>query len=281
MRMKRCANLIAIFSISALEGGIAMGQELLESEKLAIDVGGATLHVEVNGDVDSPALLLWGGNLCTTRMWDNTIPRLAGHFRVVRFDVRGAGLSGASDTEDGYALEQYADDATKILAELGIEKSAVWSMAWGSRAAVVYASRHPERVTLLALYDASVGRADAQAQGRGRERAFKLQEEAGIPPVPRPENWNYHKDPDTARKGYSAAGKVKDLPGFLDGITAPTMVCTGDNDPNLANSRMIAERVKNAELVVMKNVGHGSVLQRPDLAVDNFLYFAKKHGVIE
>ena len=281
MRMKRCATLVAIFSISALPGGVAIGQELLESEKLAIDVGGATLHVEVNGDEDSPALLLWGGNQCTTRMWDNTIPRLAEHFRVVRFDVRGTGLSGPSNTEDGYTLEQHADDATKILAALGIEKSAVWSMAWGSRAAVVYASRHAERVTLLTLYDASVGRADVAAQRRGREKALKLQEEAGIPAIPRPDNWNYHKDPETAAKGYGAAGKVEDLPGFLDGITAPTMVCTGDNDPNLVNSRMIAGRVKDAELVVMKDVGHGSVLQRPDLTVDKFLAFAKKHGVID
>ena len=92
---------------------------------------------------------------------------------------------------------------------------------------------------------------------------------------------NYHKNPETAAKGYGAAGKVKDLPGFLDGITAPTLVCTGDYDPNLANSRVIAERVKDAELVIMEGIGHGSVLQRPDLTVDNFLAFAKKHGVIE
>ena len=45
----------------------------------------------------------------------------------------------------------------------------------------------------------------------------------------------------------------------------------GDHDPNLEYSREIVERVPGARLVVMENVGHGSVLQRPDLTTKIFL----------
>jgi 3-oxoadipate enol-lactonase len=270
-----------VIAILIITGVPAMSQELLESEKLSIEVEGATLHVEVNGDKDSPALLMWPGYFCTTRMWDNTIPRLAEHFRVVRFDVRGAGLSGPCDLEDDFSLERHADDAVKILDELGIEKSVVWSMAWGSRTGTVYASRHADKVIALALYDANVDRADVDAQNRDRVKAFELQDEKGIPRTRRPEGWNFHKDEASAQHSYGAAGRTKDLAGFLDGITAPTLVCTGDFDPNLVNSRVMAKQIKNAELVIMEGIAHGSVLQRPDVTVDHFLAFMKKQGVIE
>lgn len=243
---------------------------------MRLKVEGAELNVEIDGAADAPAVMLWGGAYCTTRMWDKVVPRLAQQFRVIRFDVRGTGQSGPATDESLYSLERYAEDAAAILDELGIERTIVWSMAWGSRAAVVFAARKPERVILLALYDASVHRADVEAQGEGRRKAFALQEAAGIPLIERPDGWNEHRDRDSARQGYSAAGRFEDLPAELDKIKVPTLVATGDNDPNLVSSRKIVERLANAELVVMKNVGHGSVLQRPDLTTDVFLEFVAK-----
>lgn len=244
-------------------------------------VKGADLHIEVDGREDAPALLLWGGYLCTTKMWDKTIPELSKHFRIVRFDVRGTGQSDASVSPDDYSAVQLCDDAIAILDSLNIDKAYVWTMAWGSRCGVVFGARHPDRIKALALYDVSVHAADVDAQNEMRKEAFRLQEEAGIPRSDRPEGWNAHKDMDEARKGYGSIGTVKDLPGLLDDITAKTLVCTGDHDPNLVSSRIVAERIENAELVVMENVGHGSVLQRPDLTVEIFLDFVKRNGGLE
>jgi len=241
-------------------------------------VKGTELHVEVDGDDDAPGLLLWNGYLCTTKMWDGTIPELSRHFRVVRFDVRGAGQSAASVSPNDYTMEQLMDDAIAILDHLGIEKTYVWTMAWGSRCGVSFGARHPERIHALALYDVSVAAADVNAQNEMRKEAFRLQEEAGLPRIDRPEGWNAHKDMDEARKGYGSIGTVRDLPSLLDDITATTLVCTGDHDPNLVSSRIVAERIEHAELVVMENVGHGSVLQRPDLTVEIFLDFVKRNG---
>lgn len=248
------------------------------AETKMVENDGVKLHVEVDGNDAAPALLLWNGAACTTHMWDFAVPRLAEHFRVIRFDVRGTGLSDPSPTD--YTMEQHASDANAILDSLGIEKTYVWSMAWGSRAAIIHTSLNPDRVTLLALYDASVDAADVDAQAKGREIAFAKQVEAGIPLKDRPENWNHHENPDEVRKSIGAIRTFKDQEGQLSKITIPTLVCIGQYDPNLPSSEKIASKLANAELVVMINVGHGSVLQRPDLCVDNFLAFMKKNGAL-
>lgn len=251
---------------------------IVNAETIMIESDGVKLHVEVDGAEDAPPLLLWNGAFCTTRMWDFTVPRLAEHFRVIRFDVRGTGMSDPSP--DSYTMEQHAADANAILDHFGIKETYVWSMAWGSRAAIIHTALNPDRVKLLALYDASVDAADVNAQAEGREIAFKKQQEAGIPLKDRPENWNYHKVGAEPRDAIGAIRTFKDQEGQLAKITIPTLVCIGEYDPNLPSSEKIAKKLANAELVVMKNVGHGSVLQRPDLCVDNFLAFMKKQGAL-
>lgn len=75
-----------------------------------------------------------------------------------------------------------------------------------------------------------------------------------------------------------SARTFDELRGELAKITAPTLVCTGNYDPNLDSSREIAEKIPDAHLEIMENVGHGSVLQRPDLATEIFLRFVAEHA---
>ncbi len=248
------------------------------SEVHRVPVDGATLHVEIDGPEDAPPVLTWNGGGCTTRMWDKVVPRLTDRFRVIRFDARGVGQSTPSESEDLYTLDQYGLDVIAILNYFGYEKSIVWSMAWGSRGALVYAGLHPERVELLALYDASVGRAEVADQRAGNAKALEARIAAGDPIFEPPEGWNTHLSRDTQRKASSAAGKYTNQAGELPKITAPTLVCIGEFDPNLASSREIAKTISDARLEVMKNVGHGSVLQRPDLTTEIFLAFVDEQA---
>jgi len=72
----------------------------------------------------------------------------------------------------------------------------------------------------------------------------------------------------------SAAAKFN-LEDAIDDLKIPIMVMTGDHDPNLQSSKEISERLTSAKLKILESVGHGSVLQRPDLTVDNFIEFHK------
>ncbi|MCY3970957.1 MAG: alpha/beta hydrolase [Acidobacteria bacterium] len=242
---------------------------------MQIEAEGATLYVEVEGDRGAPAVLFWNGGGCTLRMWDFIVERLGTGYRTVRFDIRGTGRSSPAADPSQYTLEQYAADAARILDALEIARSHVWSMAWGSRAALAYAALRPERVDLLALYDAAIDPPDVPAQREGSREAVRKQEAAGIRRFERPTGWNQHANPDSVRPAMQAIFRGFDLTAAARGLTMKTLVATGDHDPNLPSSRDLAALAPEAELVVMENVGHGSVLQRPDLATAIFTDFVE------
>jgi 3-oxoadipate enol-lactonase len=239
---------------------------------MQIDADGATLHVAVDGDPRGAPLLLWNGAGCTLRMWDLVVPKLADRHRLIRFDVRGTGESTPAADAARYTFEQYADDANRVLDHLGIERTHVWSIAWGSRAALAYCALHPNRVVSFMLSDASIGPADVAAQLDGARRALDRQLAAGIPRFDPPDGWNHHRTPETVPLALAAAGKF-DLRGAAAKLTMPVLVATGDHDPNLSSSRELVALAPSARLVVLRDVGHGSVLQRPDLATQAFLDF--------
>ncbi len=240
---------------------------------MKLDVGGAVVNYEAHGPSDAPPVLLWHGARCTLRQWDVVVANLADRYRLIRFDIRGCGLSSPTDDPASqYTFEQYAADANMILDSEQVEKCHIWSMAWGSRAALAYCSLFPERVLSAALFDANTGPADVDAQREGGRRALERQVAAGIPRFERPSGWNIHEHPDEVGQAMAAAGKF-DLPGAVPRLTMPVLVATGDHDPNIGPSRELAANAPNARLVEMENVGHGSVLQCPDLTAEIFLEF--------
>jgi len=237
-------------------------------------VNGASLEVEVSGDSDKPSLLLWNGAGCSLRMWDKAILLLQNDFRTIAFDIRGVGQSSPSEDCTLYTYEQYAEDVNLILSELEEKQVHIWSMAWGTRAAIAYCSLFPEKVISAVLSDASVDAADTESQKEGAREAVTKQLALGINKFNKPEGWNVHQDHESMMSAMTAMDKF-DLSKALEKLTMPVMVMTGDHDPNLSSSKKIVERLSSAKLVELKNVGHGSILQRPDLTTKEFLKFHK------
>ena len=236
---------------------------------------GARLHYLASGDTAKPALLLWHGARCTLRQWDHVIEELEQTFYVLRFDIRGAGQSiGAGDS--AYDFETYAEDVEQLLAHLNIERCHIWSMAWGSRAALAFCALKPMRVISAALFDLSIGQADVEAQIAGNKAAREKQKAAGYTALPPPVGWNDHLDDETLKKSLGAASKA-DLHGLAKLIHLPVLIATGDHDPNLESSRTAQVLMSNAVLVEMTDVGHGSVIMHPDLCTKTFLNFVRPH----
>ena len=241
---------------------------------MKIKVNQASLEVEVSGDGNKPALLLWNGAGCSLRMWDEVILLLKNNFRTIAFDVRGVGQSSPSEDSTLYNFEQYAEDVNLILNELEEKQVHIWSMAWGTRAAIVYCSLFPERVISAVLSDASIDAADTEAQKEGAREAVTKQLALGIDKYNKPEGWNVHQDNSSMMSAMTAMSKF-DLSKVLEKLLMPVMVMTGDHDPNLSSSKKIVKSLSNAKLVELRNVGHGSILQRPDLTTKEFLEFHK------
>lgn len=230
------------------------------------------LHVELDGQ--GPPLALLNGAFCTVRQWDRVIGTLAERFTVIRHDVRGTGRSRPGP-DDENTFEHYADDLVALLdAHAGSGAgAALWGMAWGARVALVAAARHPDRFGPVVLSDLAIDPADPDAQKAGAAAAKAARAAAGIPEVARPDGTHDHDDPDATARALAATRLHPDLGPFCAEVAAPTLVATGEHDPNLTSSRRAAALLPDARLEVLAHTGHGSVLQRPDLVLDVVLPF--------
>ena len=243
---------------------------------MEIELDKAKLYFETQGNPDNPPLVLWHGAGCTLRMWDLVVKELKKFYFTIAFDIRGAGNSINSDlNEDNYSFEKYSEDLNSILAFLDVDQVHLWSMAWGTRAAIAYSSLNPNKILSATFSDASIEKADIDAQKIGLKKALSKQEGLGIKRFNLPKGWNVHANDDSASESLYAAAKF-DLNSAFQLIDFPFMIMTGDHDPNLSSSRDMVSRSSKGELRVLENVGHGSVLQRPDLTVKYFLEWHKK-----
>ena len=87
--------------------------------------------------------------------WAPQVPALAKHFRVVIYDNRGGGRTGAPDKP--YSIEGMADDLAALLGELGIEKASVLGMSMGGMIAQEFALKYPAKLDKLVLLATSPG----------------------------------------------------------------------------------------------------------------------------
>ena len=124
-------------------------------------VNGIAIEFETSGDQADPALLMvmgLGGQLIA---WPQAfVEELAARgFFVIRYDNRDIGLStkfdgtpdfGALFTGDGssasYRIEDMADDASALLAHLGIDAAHVMGVSMGGMITQALVINHPERV---------------------------------------------------------------------------------------------------------------------------------------
>ena len=119
--------------------------------RVACDVGG-------EGPVD--ILLLNESVMPMEALRENShtaafLRRLRTWGRVIVFDRRGVGLSDPITRPEGPRLDDWAADAVAVLDAAGCGRAAVLSFGPSSGLiAMVLASRHPERVASLSLYDA-------------------------------------------------------------------------------------------------------------------------------
>jgi len=122
-----------------------------------LDVGdGNFVYWEVCGNPEGkPAVMVHGGpgQGCNPRMRRMFDPA---RYRAVLFDQRGCGRSTPHAGDPGTDLrfnttDHLVADMERLREHLGIERWLVTGGSWGSTLGLVYAQRHPERVTQIML----------------------------------------------------------------------------------------------------------------------------------
>ncbi|HHW76397.1 MAG TPA: alpha/beta hydrolase [Xanthomonadaceae bacterium] len=98
-------------------------------------------------------LVLIHGLAASLGFWQLGIVRpLSWLCRLTTYDLRGHGRSEIPAT--GYSIPQMADDLAALLDQLGLERVHLLGHSFGGAIALLFASRHPERVRSVILADA-------------------------------------------------------------------------------------------------------------------------------
>jgi 3-oxoadipate enol-lactonase len=241
---------------------------------------GLDLHYEERGD--GPALLLIAGIPAIADDWGPLRDRLSAGRRVIAFDNRGSGRSTV--TPGPYTTAQLAADAVALLDHLGVARADVFGMSLGGMIAQEVALARPDRVRSLVLGCTHAGPRHAAPQPPEAARAFAMRTD-DWPLRMRtlaPFAFSERVDPQLLRafiekksrdvqadEGYRAqiaAVLSHDTAGRLAGVSARTLVLTGDDDRIIpaASSRLLQERIPAATLHVIDGAGHLFFLERPD-----------------
>jgi pimeloyl-ACP methyl ester carboxylesterase len=114
-----------------------------------VDTGVEPANVKVEGE--GPAILLIHGFGAAIDWWDEIVPVLAGHHRVIRLDLIGHG--GTAAPAAGYEITRQAQLAKAVLDKLGIDRVTVIGHSMGGEVAIALASIKPDRIERVVLID--------------------------------------------------------------------------------------------------------------------------------
>jgi 3-oxoadipate enol-lactonase len=231
----------------------------------------------VDGPADAPVVVLSNSLGATRAMWEPQVPALAERFRVVTYDSRGHGESPAP--AGPYTLDDLVDDVVALLDEVGADRAHIAGLSLGGMTAMRLALREPQRVDRLALLCTSarpdpqpfLDRAAAVRAGGTAPLAPAIASRWLTPPFAA-------EHPDLVARleamiagsddaGYAACAEVVaavDLLDDLGGITAPTLVVAGADDPALPppHQQAIADAIPGAALLTVSPGAHLANLER-------------------
>lgn len=238
------------------------------------------LFFEDTGGAGEPVVLAHAIG-CDHRMWDDLVQRLAGGFRVIRFDARGHGRSPVPRRP--YSLEDLAEDVRALLDRLGIAKPHWVGLSMGAMIGMAHALEHPGRLGRLVLAN-TTGSYGPEGRAMWEARAKAVQQ-GGLAAIKDMVMSRYFSDefreshPDvvatlskrflaTPVEGYlGCCDAIAELDYTVDlpRIHARTMVIAGAADAGTppAMSQAIAERIPGAQLTVLQGVAHLSAVERP------------------
>jgi pimeloyl-ACP methyl ester carboxylesterase len=257
---------------------------------MLIEVNGATLHYEEQGEGD-PLILIHGG-LASSSQWEPVVPELAGGFRVIMPDSRGHGRSTNPGGELSYAL--IADDIAALIAALGLRRPVVGGWSDGGQVTLELGARHPEAAGALIV---GAAHPDFEASGlRNAHRALLGADDAGVPDPDQldAELGEFAEEikalhPGGAGQWRALVGQTAPMwldyeglgPDELEAIRTPVLVLAGDRDELIPLEPAVSlyRALPDAELAICPQLSHdGPTPERAPVLASLIRDFARRHA---
>jgi pimeloyl-ACP methyl ester carboxylesterase len=247
-------------------------------------VSGARLYYEVTGGGET--LVLIHAGIADARMWDGQSEAFATRYRVIRYDMRGFGVTAVTES----AQYSHHQDLRGLLDSLAIERVSLLGCSMGGATAIDFALAFPERTRALVLVGPAVGGFEPEVDPPEELDELVAADEAqdfGRMSELEVEIWvdGPHRGPDAVDRGVrdlvremnlialqnEASGLGEERPleppavDRLGEIRVPTLVVVGDLDrPEIvASADLLEERLPDARKVVMPGTAHLPSMERP------------------
>jgi 3-oxoadipate enol-lactonase/4-carboxymuconolactone decarboxylase len=254
-------------------------------------LNGTNLHYRSDGDPQGTALVLIHSLGTDLRLWDDLIPRLDPSLRLVRFDLRGHGLS--ADPAGELTLLDFSADLAALLDHLEIDKAVLLGISIGGLIALDFALRNHARVSSLILADtaARIGTPELWQTRMDTLRAHGMAHPADSILV----RW-FASDFATrcptqfqglrtlftrsSVAGYTAACAAlrdADLRAEVQHIRVPTLVLCGAQDAATPPDAVqeLAQSLPNAHFAILPDAGHTPPIEQPQILADQVNAFLR------
>ncbi len=239
--------------------------------------------VEAGPDDGLPLVLIHGFPLSHV-LWLPQLEAFSGRFRVAAYDLRGLGRTEVGDGQ--YTMEAYVDDLLGVMDHLSFDRAVLCGLSMGGYVALRAVERAPDRVRGLILCDTRSG-ADTNAGKVGRAAAIEQVKRDGtaafardfLPKVLGPTSLGQRPEvvrtveqmmaeqrvPGVIGAQLAMAGRT-DTTEALHQVVVPALLVVGEEDTLTppAQSREMAARIPESELVLVPDAGHLSNLENPD-----------------
>ena len=246
-----------------------------------VTVGDLDICCQVMGE-GSPLVMIQG--LTSNMDWwpPQMLADLSSNYKILTLDNRGAGRTEAPPGE--FTVKQFADDTAGLMDACGFERAHVMGVSMGGMIAQELVLNYPEKVDKLALCATFCGGQESVLAPP--EVLAKLADRSGTDEerVRRtltllyPEDWlkeheghfdeffeAWSKVPTTdenALRQFMATATFSTY-DRLPLIDRPTLVASGAEDILIPpeNSRILADRIPGAKLMMYEGAGHGFINQ--------------------
>jgi pimeloyl-ACP methyl ester carboxylesterase len=255
-------------------------QEAQDVKGAYLDIGGSKIYYEETGQ-GSPLVLIHDG-LVHREVWDAQFKAFADHYRVIRYDRRGYGLS-EMPTQPYSNIE----DLRALLHHLSVKQAILIGSSAGGGVAVDFALAYPDRVDALVLVGAAIS-------GYGFSEHFLRRQQANTAPLAQGNaeatlrNWINDRY-ITLASNAAARERIRALLtphyekllknpfilmrqpaspalGRLSEIRVPTLIIVGEADiPDVhAHAGVLEVGIPRAKRVIVPDAGHLVYVEQPE-----------------